>query len=117
MIQSFYDAPGNVLVAEDGSAIVENGSKFREELNEINIGGGLEYWYSDVLAIRGGYFYEHRAKGDRKYFTFGAGIYYSVFGIDVSYLAALKRTNPLANTIRFSLKFKFGNNKISSLTN
>ena len=117
MIQSFYDAPGNVLVAEDGSAIVENGSKFREELNEINIGGGLEYWYSDVLAIHGGYFYEHRAKGDRKYFTFGAGIYYSVFGIDVSYLAALKRTNPLANTIRFSLKFKFGNNKISSLTN
>ena len=113
MIQSFYDAPGNVEVAEDGSAILENGSKFREELNEINIGGGLEYWYSDVLAIRGGYFYEHRAKGDRKYFTFGAGIYYSVFGIDVSYLAALKRTNPLANTIRFSLKFKFGNNKVS----
>lgn len=114
MIQSFYDAPGNVVVAEDGTAIIEKGSRFKEELNEINIGGGLEYWYSDVLAIRGGYFYEHRAKGDRKYFTFGAGIYYSVFGIDVSYLAALKRTNPLANTVRFSLKFKFGNNKIGS---
>lgn len=114
MIQSFYDAPGNVVVDEDGNVLVEDGSKFREELNEINIGGGLEYWYSDVLAIRGGYFYENRSKGDRKYFTFGAGIYYSVFGIDVSYLAALRRTNPLANTVRFSLKFKFGNNKIAN---
>ncbi len=109
LLQSFYDAPGNVVVAEDSTAIVEGGSRFKEELNEINIGGGLEYWYSDVLAIRGGYFYEHRAKGDRKYFTFGAGIYYSVFGIDVSYLAAINRTNPLANTVRFSLKFKFAN--------
>lgn len=112
MIQSFYDAPGNVNVNPDSTASIEPGSRFKEELNEINIGGGLEYFYSDVLAIRGGYFYEHRAKGDRKYFTFGAGVYYSVFGIDVSYLAALKRTNPLANTIRFSLSFKFGNKKV-----
>ena len=112
MIQSFYDAPGNVIIGEDSTVIVQNGSRFAEELKEINIGGGLEYWYSDVLAIRGGYFYENRAKGARQYFTFGAGIYYSVFGIDVSYLAAVRRTNPLANTIRFSLKFKFGNPKI-----
>ena len=114
MIQSFYDAPGNVVTDEDDNVLIEDGSKFKEELNEINIGGGLEYWYSDVLAIRGGYFYEHRAKGDRKYFTFGAGIYYSVFGIDVSYLAAIRRTNPLANTVRFSLKFKFGNKKLGN---
>ena len=113
MIQSFYDAPGNVI-SDSTQTLFEPGSKLKEELNEINIGGGLEYWYGDVLAIRGGYFYEHRAKGDRKYFTFGAGIYYSVFGIDVSYLAALRRTNPLANTVRFSLKFKFGNNKIGN---
>jgi len=112
MIQSFYDAPGNVVIGEDSTVIVQTGSRFAEELKEINIGGGLEYWYSDVLAIRGGYFYENRAKGARQYFTFGAGIYYSVFGIDVSYLAAVRRTNPLANTIRFSLKFKFGNPKI-----
>ncbi len=58
-----------------------------------------------MVTVRGGYFYEHRAKGDRKYFTFGAGVKYSVVGIDVSYLAALKRTNPLANTVRFSLNF------------
>ncbi|MGB1103279.1 MAG: type IX secretion system outer membrane channel protein PorV [Crocinitomicaceae bacterium] len=114
MIQSFYDAPGNVVSDENDNFLVENGSRFREELNEITVGGGLEYWYGDVLAVRGGYFYEHRAKGDRKYFTFGAGIYYSVFGIDVSYLAAIRRTNPLANTVRFSLKFKFGNNKLNN---
>lgn len=112
MFQSFYDAPGNVVIGEDSTVIVQTGSRFTEELKEINIGGGIEYWYSDVLAIRGGYFYENRAKGARQYFTFGAGIYYSVFGIDISYLAAVRRTNPLANTIRFSLKFKFGNSKL-----
>lgn len=116
MIQSFYDAPGIVVEENNGEVTIVQGSKFKEELNEINIGGGLEYWYGDVLALRGGYFYEHRAKGNRKYFTFGAGIYYSVFGIDVSYLAALRRTNPLANTVRFSLKFKFGNTKLNKST-
>jgi hypothetical protein len=113
MLQSFYDAPGNTVFQEDSTVLVQKGSRFTEELKEINIGGGLEYWYSDILAIRGGFFYENRAKGARQYFTFGAGLYYSVFGIDVSYLAALSRVNPLANTVRFSLKFKFGNGKIA----
>ena len=61
--------------------------------------------------MRVGYFNEHPSKGARQYLTFGAGVYYSVFGIDVSYLAAFSRTNPLANTVRFSLKFKFGGPK------
>lgn len=113
MLQSFYDAPGNTVFQADSTVLVQRGSRFTEELKEINIGGGLEYWYSDILAIRGGFFYENRAKGARQYFTFGAGLYYSVFGIDVSYLAALSRVNPLANTVRFSLKFKFGNGKIA----
>ncbi|MBK9191818.1 MAG: PorV/PorQ family protein [Crocinitomicaceae bacterium] len=78
-----------------------------EEFREVNIGIGLEYWYSTTLAVRLGYFNEHPSKGARQYLTFGAGVYYSVFGIDVSYLVA-NRTNPLANTVRFSLKFKFG---------
>jgi hypothetical protein len=108
ILHSFYDAPGNVLVNADSTYSIEKGSRFSEELREINIGGGLEYWYSDVLAVRMGYFNEHPSKGARQYLTFGAGIYYSVFGIDVSYLAAFSRTNPLANTVRFSLKFKFG---------
>lgn len=111
ILHSFYDAPGNVLQNPDSTYSFEKGSKFKEEMREINIGGGLEYWYSDVLAVRMGYFHEHPSKGARQYLTFGAGIYYSVFGIDVSYLAAFTRTNPLANTVRFSLKFKFGDKK------
>ncbi|MCG8577248.1 MAG: type IX secretion system outer membrane channel protein PorV [Flavobacteriales bacterium] len=111
ILQSFYDAPGQVTTDADGTVNVKKGSKFAEELREINIGGGMEYWYSDILAVRAGYFHEHDSKGARRYLTFGAGIYYSVFGIDVSYLAAFRRTNPLANTVRFSLKFKFGGDK------
>jgi len=113
ILHSFYDAPGNVVQNSDSSFSVEKGSRFAEEMREINIGGGLEYWYSNILAVRTGYFHEHPSKGARQYLTFGAGIYYSVFGIDVSYLAAFSRTNPLANTVRFSLKFKFGNVKKS----
>lgn len=115
IIQSFYDAPGNWQVDANGNVIVEDGSRFGEEIREINIGAGLEYWYSDILAARMGVFYESNTKGARQYMTFGAGIYYSVFGIDVSYLAAFNRTNPLANTVRFSLKFKFGNNKEAAI--
>lgn len=111
IIQSFYDAPGNWEIDSDGNVSVEKGSRFGEEIREINIGAGLEYWYSTILAARMGLFYESNTKGARQYMTFGAGIYYSVFGIDVSYLAAFTRTNPLANTVRFSLKFKFGNTK------
>jgi len=111
ILHSFYDAPGTVTQNSDSSYTIVKGSRFSEEMREINIGGGLEYWYSNILAVRAGYFHEHPSKGARQYLTFGAGIYYSVFGIDVSYLAAFSRTNPLANTVRFSLKFKFGNLK------
>lgn len=107
-LQSFYDAPGNVTANGDGSFSVASGSVFGEELREINIGGGLEYWYSNVLAVRTGYFHEAASKGNRKYLTFGAGLYYSSFGIDVSYLVSVTQNNPLANTVRFSLQFKFG---------
>ncbi len=114
ILHSFYDAPGNVHVDANGDATVEKGSRFGEEMREINFGMGIEYWYSNILAARMGFFYEDVHKGARQYMTFGAGIYYSVFGIDVSYLAAFNRTNPLANTVRFSLKFKFGNKKDNS---
>jgi len=110
VLQSFSDAPGIVVAdGQTGVYSVVKGSRFKEELREINIGGGLEYWYGDVLAIRAGYFHEAASKGNRKYLTFGAGLYYSVFGIDVSYLASVTQNNPLANTIRFSLQFKFRN--------
>jgi hypothetical protein len=121
LMQSFYDAPG-VLVEDangpiengDGTFQVEKGSKFKEELREINIATGIEYWYSEMFALRGGMFYEHRTKGARQYLTAGIGLKYNIFGIDISYLASLRQGNPLANTLRFTLRFHLGNNADNS---
>jgi hypothetical protein len=118
MFQSFYDAPGtpvrdskNKLVYNgDGSIQVENNSKLIEELKEINIGGGLEYNYMNLLAVRGGYFFESQSKGGRQFFTLGVGLKYNIIGFDISYLAAVSRNNPLANTVRFSIRFDLGSN-------
>ena len=96
IFQSFSDAP-------DG---------FSEELREINLSFGTEYWYAQQFALRGGYFYEHDTKGGRKFFTFGAGVKYNVFALDFSYLINASRTingtNPLANTMRFTMIFDIG---------
>ena len=91
MFGSFNDAPG--------------GGK--EELHEINYSFGLEYWYNHLLAIRGGYFYEHPTKGNRQFFTLGAGLKYNVFGLDFAYLIPTAQQNPLSNTLRFTLTFDF----------
>lgn len=107
MVQSFYDAPGIVTYADDGSYSVYPGSQFREELREINIGGGIEYGFADVFAFRTGYFYEHYSKGNRQFVTLGAGLKYTVFTIDLSYLISTTQQNPLANTLRFTLRMQF----------
>jgi hypothetical protein len=78
-----------------------------EWLREFNICGGMEYWYDKLFAVRAGYFYEHPTKGNRKYFTLGAGIKYSVFGLDFAYLVPTDQRNPLQNTLRFTLLFDF----------
>jgi len=70
----------------------------------------VEYWYNNTLAVRGGFFYEAKNKGARQYFNFGVGFKYNKFGIDISYLAALQRLNPLANTLRFTLRMALGGN-------
>ncbi len=90
-IQSFYDAP--------------NG--FKEEIQEISLSVGTEYWYNKVLALRAGYFYEAKNKGARQYLTLGAGIKYNVMGLDISYLIATGQlnNNPLKNTLRVGLNF------------
>lgn len=116
LMQSFYDAPG-VLQADPNGTIDDNGvkksvkkgSRFGEELREINIATGLEYWYNNMFALRGGLFYEHKTKGSRQYVTLGVGLKYNIIGIDISYLASLVQNNPLANTLRFSLRFDIGN--------
>ena len=107
LIQSFYDAPGNVEKDEAGNTSIESGSVFREELREINLGGGVEYWYDKQFAFRTGYFFEHYTKGNRQFITLGAGLKYSVLAIDMSYLISTTQQNPLANTLRFSLRLEF----------
>ena len=91
MIQSFYDAP-------DG---------FKEEMREIMWALGVEYSYRNLFFVRLGYFHESQYKGNRQFLSVGAGIKYSIFGIDVSYLVATKQYHPLANTLRFTLNFDF----------
>ena len=91
MIQSFYDAPGG----------------FQEEMREIMWALGAEYSYRNLFFVRVGYFHESQYKGNRQFLSVGAGIKYSIFGIDVSYLVATKQYHPLANTLRFTLNFDF----------
>jgi hypothetical protein len=80
----------------------------REELQEINLSVGAEYWYNNLFAIRAGYFYEAPNKGDRQYLTLGAGLKFKVFVLDFAYLNAFGKANPLQNTLRFTLAFNFG---------
>jgi hypothetical protein len=89
IFQSFIDAPGGL----------------KEELHEITYSYGLEYWYNDQFAIRAGYFHENETKGNRKYFTAGAGFRLNGFTVDFSYLMPLVQNHPLARTLRFSLSF------------
>ena len=106
---SFNDAPGNVLYNDNDEFIgVEDGSVLKEELREINISLGMEYTYADRFSVRAGYFHEHFTKGNRRYVSMGVGLKYSKFLLDFSYLVTVTNQNPLANTIRFSLAFNFG---------
>jgi hypothetical protein len=91
---SFGDAPGGMS----------------EEIQEVNIALGAEYWYNNQFAFRAGYFYENPNKGNRKFFSVGAGLKYNVFGLNFAYLfpsgSGVNR-NPLSNTYRFGLVFDF----------
>ncbi len=105
MIQSFYDAPG---AWDSNNKEIIKRSKGFEEIKEINWGGGLEYNYAEQFTVRAGYFYEDITKGNRQFITIGAGIKYQVLTIDMSYLISTTQQNPLANTLRFSLRFTIG---------
>jgi len=89
IFKSFTDAPGGLA----------------EELSEINWGIGLEYAYDGQFFVRMGYHFEDKNKGNRKYFTFGAGFKMSMFSIDASYLLSQAQTSPLDQTLRFTLGF------------
>ena len=87
------------------------GDAGKDELKEATIAIGSEYWYKDQFAFRAGYFYENKIKGDRRYFTLGAGLKYNMMGLNFSYLlptgSGVNR-NPLSNTLRFSLVYNMG---------
>ena len=87
--QSFDDAPG--------------GSK--EEFQEVRWGAGIEYSYNKQFFARMGYSYENYYKGNRNYLTFGAGFHLSIVSLDISYCVGLASTNPLDQTMRFTLGF------------
>ena len=96
-IQSFFDAPGG----------------FTEELHEMQVSMGAEYWYKNTLAARAGYYYEHETKGGRQYATVGVGLRYNIYEFDFSYLIPTTAfsSNPLTNTVRISLTVNFGKNR------
>ncbi len=78
---------------------------FKEELQEIQWSVGAEYIYHDQFSIRAGYHHESENKGNRKYFTVGAGFRMSVFSLDAGYVIATAKSNPLDQTLRFTLSF------------
>lgn len=89
IFKSFGDAPGG----------------FKEELQEINWSVGAEYVYNDKFTLRAGYHHESENKGNRKYFTVGAGFRMSAFSLDCGYVIATAKSNPLDQTLRFTLGF------------
>ena len=76
-------------------------------IDQLLLSVGFEYWYNNLFAARGGYFYENPYNGNRKFLTFGAGIRHNIVGVDFSYVYALEENHPLANTMRFSLLLNF----------
>ena len=89
IFQSFHDAPGGL----------------HEELQEVYWGVGVEYAYNNQFFLRGGYHYENEYKGNRKYFTLGTGFKMNVFSLDAAYLISMAQSNPLDQTLRFTLSF------------
>lgn len=89
IFKSFSDAPGG----------------FKEEMEEVQWSVGAEYTYNDRFSVRAGYHHESENKGNRKYFTVGAGFRMSAFSLDAGYVIATAKSNPLDQTLRFTLSF------------
>ena len=92
MLQSFSDAPGGA----------------KEEFREINFQLGAEYWYWNSFAVRAGYFYEAKTKGNRQFLTLGAGVKYNFATLDFAYIIPTNgQRSPYQNTLQFSVLFEF----------
>lgn len=92
IFRSFGDAPGG----------------FKEEMKEFAFSVGMEYSYAGKFMVRGGYYNENALKGNRKYFSVGAGFHLMIFELNAAYLISIAQTNPLDRTLRFSLGFDLG---------
>ena len=113
-----YDEEGNIIAGMDNNigtmlgairSFYDSPNGFSEELQELQISVGAEYWYDKVFAVRGGYFFEHENKGGRQYLTLGGSVKYQTLVLDISYLipTTTLQTSPLANTVRISLAMNF----------
>lgn len=122
-----YDANGQVVQGKDPARLSTLGGMFgsftdapggfSEELQEITLSAGAEYWWRNIVAVRGGYFYENPNKGNRSFITTGFGVHYNQYGLDFSYLfQGNTEQNPLNNTLRLTLTIKLdGKNSISAV--
>lgn len=108
------DANGNIISGKDDNRSVVSGifgsfsdapGGTSEEMQEISYSTGAELWFRNQFALRGGYFYENPNKGNRQFFTVGAGFRYNNIALDFSYLLSQQQYNALANTLRFSLGY------------
>ena len=117
-----YDEEGNIIAGMDNNigtmlgairSFYDSPNGFSEELQELQISAGVEYWYDKVFAVRGGYFFEHENKGGRQYLTLGGSVKYQTLVLDISYLipTTTLQTSPLANTVRISLAMNFEPNR------
>ena len=117
-----YDEEGNIIAGMDNNigtmlgairSFYDSPNGFSEELQELQISVGAEYWYDKVFAVRGGYFFEHENKGGRQYLTLGGSVKYQTLVLDISYLipTTTLQTSPLANTVRISLAMNFEPNR------
>jgi len=91
VLGSFSDAPGG----------------FKEELQEVNVNSGIEYWYNDIFAVRVGYKYSSPVKDNQRYISVGFGFHYNNLGLDAAYLIPNQKQNALGETLRFTLHLKF----------
>jgi len=107
LVPSYGDTAKHDFVSGMYTSFTDAKGGFKGELNEIILCMGGEYWYTDLFAVRAGYHYENPQNGNRRYVNLGIGIRYQVFGLDMAYLIPIQQSNPLAETLRFTLHFNF----------
>jgi hypothetical protein len=103
--QADYSKP---VISSVFSSLGDAPGGLKEELQEMSLSLGAEYWYSRKFAARLGYFNENAYKGNRKFFSTGVGVKMNICSVDVAYLVPVQQNNPLSNTVRFTLHFDLG---------